>query len=332
MVELDDHCNNNRLTPQILDISTSELVKEALEGLQSNPKYLNLNHFKDNNRFDLLDTKHKDVLERKIGSPNDVLTSYKEILVNLLTHKEKFRLIEIGLENTLLSKAIVEALWKAKTQFEFVPISYSKNALKYYIADIWTKYPLLSIFPLVGDYFEILSDFKLDSTKKVLILGNLFEKLSPDNDMSLQLQQFSKILNSGDIIQFEFNIKNDPRLIANNNNNLKYNDIIKNKIVELLNETLSGDFTPSNFFYFPLYDPEKGEYRSYLVSTKKQIIHLSLVGKNIPLNAWESIAFETSKKYDKDEIGRLAKVYNFTPILHIDDLNDFSCSEFWQKD
>lgn len=332
MIEFDGHCNNNRLIPQILDISTSELVKETLEGLQSCPKHINSNYFENENRLILFDTVFKDVQERRIDSQNDIFSNNKEILVNLFANKGKFRLIEIGLQNTVLSNAIVEVLWKAKTQFEFVPIANSKNALKYYIADIWRQFPLLSVFPLVGDFLEILSDLKLDSTKKVLILGNFFEKLSSNDDMALHLQQFGEILNPGDIIQFEYNPKKDPRLIVNHYNISNSNDILKNKIVELLNETLLGDFIPSNFLYYPLYDPQKGEYRSYLVSTKKQIIHLSLVSKNISLNAWESIAFEKSKKYDKDEIGRLAEVYKFTPILHLDDSNDFSCIEFWQKD
>jgi uncharacterized SAM-dependent methyltransferase len=82
-------------------------------------------------------------------------------------------------------------------------------------------------------------------------------------------------------------------------------------LLHRINKELEADFDVTNFIHSPTYNPETGEARSYLLSTKKQSVHIGKAQQRFEFNAWETIHTEISKKFDQEDIQCLVKKSGF---------------------
>ena len=68
-------------------------------------------------------------------------------------------------------------------------------------------------------------------------------------------------------------------------------------LLHRINRDLGGKFLVDQFSHFPLYDPQEGVMRSYLVSRQLQEVSIQATGQVVHFNAWEAIHTESSYKF-----------------------------------
>ena len=166
--------------------------------------------------------------------------------------------------------------------------------------------PGVKVEVLQGDYFSVLNDIKKrDSHKIILFLGSNIGNMLDENAHRF-IRQLSDNMNKGDKLLIGVDLKKDPDIILP-----AYNDaagITRNFNLNLLariNKELGGNFNTNKFEHTPLYNEEKGQAESYIVSTTKQDVHIEATGKTYKFDEGERIHMEISRKYDTETINKL---------------------------
>lgn len=321
------------LQPQILDDSTSKFVSDILRGLKSTPKYLQSKYFYDH----IGDALFQQIMHLDeyylTRAEMEIIEAEKNNILDFFISERPFRLIELGAGDGLKTKVLLKHFYESKASFEYIPIDISKNVIESLIKELWAEFDKLSIFPLVGDYFDILSELKTDhlARKVVLFLGSNIGNFD-SKETTQFLSHLSEVLNPKDLLFIGFDLKKNPHTIHR-----AYNDIngitesFNFNMLDRINKTLNGDFIRDKFIHYPTYDPQNGECRSYLVSKEDQVVNLSLINEQITFKAWECIHMETSKKYNEEEIVSLAHRANFYPIAYFYDSNHLFLDTIWER-
>lgn len=327
MYDFEGQLGSNKLVPQILDKSTNETIKEIIEGLRCTPKHLDICLFYSNSDFSSSSSTKADFLNNRILRKSKLIKSNKETIQNIFSDKEKIRLVEVGNDSSSQkTKSIIEILWGSNVLFEFIPISNSKSYLEYYLTELWQQFPSINVFPLAGNYIDILSDLTSESTPKLVVLSDLVTKKGGE-EMQQLLEQVNSVLNHGDWAQIDFELKNDPRILSKNTPD----NAPTKALISTLNEMLLGNFNEANFIYYPHYNPQTGELRTCLVSTKRQNVYLAIADKIISFKMWECISIGSVQRYAPEEIESLAHSTGFIPRITLLDYSRQTCCSFWQK-
>lgn len=78
-------------------------------------------------------------------------------------------------------------------------------------------------------------------------------------------------------------------------------------LLKRINREFAADFDLENFLHWPVYNPETGTAKSYLVSKKAHSVKINSLNLEVSFEAWESIHTEISQKYDGPSIDFLTK-------------------------
>lgn len=326
MYEFEGLYSGNRLVPQILDKSTNEAVKGILDGLHHTPKHIDIsllcNNYYETSEFPT----NTDHLNSTSLRKSRIIKSNCDAIKSLFCDKEKFRIVEVGNDCTLKTKSIIEILWKSNLPFEFVPISSSKSYLEFYLTQLWQQFPAINVFPLAGNSLDILADLASDSIQKMVVLNDFAAK-GNDIEKHLLVEQVSSVLIPGDLVQIDFELKNDPRNLSKE----IADSAFKNALISELNEMLLGNFDKNSFIIYPNYNPQTGELHTCLVSTKQQKVYVAIADETLSFKMWDCISIESTKKYDTEEIESFALSTGFIPCITLYDNNRQICCAFWQK-
>ena len=309
-------------------------AQDILSGLSDYPKHLSSKYF-----YDAAGDK---IFQQIMNMPEYYLTkSEYEIFQNdkelILKHinpdKRKFQLIELGAGDGYKTKVLLEYFLKQKSDFEYIPIDISANVLTLLKNDLHNSFHELKVESLQGDYFHMLEKIGKNShlRKLVMFLGSNIGNFSFDSAISF-LKQVSKQLSKEDYFLIGIDLKKNPAVILS-----AYNDpagitasFNKNLLIRI-NRELGADFVLDNFMHYPVYDPQTGECRSYLLSLKDQIVNIADLEQNFIFEKYESIHTEISRKYSLKEINILAEKSGFKVVKNFTDSNKYYVDSLWQK-
>ena len=111
-----------------------------------------------------------------------------------------------------------------------------------------------------------------------------------------------------DLLFMGLDQKKDPQQILNAYNDTQEITAEFNKnILRRINTELDSNFNTEAFKHWPVYDPETGTAKSFLVSTNQQKVTLKKLNIEVNFAPWESIHTEISQKYDDDVVQWLAQ-------------------------
>jgi uncharacterized SAM-dependent methyltransferase len=190
--------------------------------------------------------------------------------------------------------------------------------------------PLLKIVGLNGEYFDMLKkvDIIHDKRRKVvLFLGSNIGNLDDDQSFCQHLRHYVSI---GDILIIGFDLKKNPTTILNSYNDT--NGLTKEFVINLLhriNRELNGNFLPTNFDYYPTYDPETGSCKGYLISLIDQQVFIGDHRKAISFEENEYIYTGISHKYTIERIHDLASKANFKIVKNFFDSKKWFVNSVW---
>ena len=314
---------------------TPSFCQEILEGLTATPKCLPSKYLYDNTGDHLF----QDIMHCEEYYPFncelDIFSNQTEQLAALITGPGgPFDLIELGAGDCTKSLYLLKHLQSAKADFTYMPIDISSGIIEFLTTHLPSNVPGLKVKGLHGEYFDMLQKAAvlLRRRKVVLFLGCNLGNMSPDDANSF-CRRLRSYLHPGDLAVIGLDLKKNPSVILAAYNDKKglsrqFNINLLNRI----NRELHADFDTTQFEHFPIYDPESGSCRSYLISLKKQSVtlHTSVGVKKIQFHENEEIYMEISQKYTMDQIDAMARQGHFAPVASLFDKKKWFVDSIWK--
>lgn len=290
----------------------SQFYHDVVAGLQSTPKHLSSKYFYDANG----DRLFQELMNCAEYYPTKCeleifMQQAAQICQAMIADGEPFDLIELGAGNAMKSSYLLKYLMDHDIDFTYLPIDISDNVISYLNITLPETLPGLKMTGLNGEYFDMLKKAAAISSRRKVVMflgsniGNM--PISEAEDFCGRLRSH---LSTGDMLLIGIDLKKNPKTIL-----AAYNDkqgITKRfnlNLLERINRELHADFDLSKFEHYPVYDPETGACKSYLISTADQQVK---IGKeNIYFSKDEYIYMEISQKYTVMQTNQLAENAGF---------------------
>ncbi|WP_417859937.1 L-histidine N(alpha)-methyltransferase [Winogradskyella sediminis] len=311
---------------------TDTFTKDIVDGLTAKNKHLPSKYFYDDNGSRIF----QEIMNMPEYYPTnaefEILSMQSKQIIEALKFSRPFNIVELGAGDGFKTFKLLEYLVNNEVDFHYVPIDISQEAIDILTRRLKEKLPALKIDPKVGDYFEILKDNRQSDYPSLLLFlgGNIGNYLEHKAKELLAL--FYKNMKRGDKLLIGFDLKKNPIIIHN-----AYYDkhgITKRFNLNLLvriNRTLDADFKIDDFDFYCHYNPITGDVKSYIVSLRKQTVHLKAIDKYIHFDYDELIWTELSKKYALEEINDLAEHAKFKVEHNFLDCKHYFTDSLWQK-
>jgi uncharacterized SAM-dependent methyltransferase len=213
----------------------------------------------------------------------------------------------------------------------YSPVDISGNILDTLKNNLSQEIPKLNVETVEADYFDALDIItKRNCDKKVVLflgsnIGNFNQKQTLDF-----LTSVKKKLDKGDIFVIGFDLQKDPQVILN-----AYNDRsgvtreFNLNLLRRINREMGANFIVDNFSHYPMYDPVKGEAKSFLISKIDQVVQLNGETNKVDFKAGEYIYTETSRKFSLEQIRELADISGFEVKKNFFDRKHYYVDAVW---
>ncbi|MCA6068179.1 L-histidine N(alpha)-methyltransferase [Chryseobacterium sp. RG1] len=315
---------------QIKNDDSRRFRSEVWEGLSEDPKKLSSKYFYD---------KTGDHLFQKImAMPEYYLTKCEldifqnktdEIVKAISNINESFDLIELGAGDAMKSSFLLKKLVEKGADFTYMPIDISGNILSVLQENMNQKIPELKIFPLEGEYFDMLDKATYISKRKkiVLFLGGNIGNMDIEEARHF-CGEVKRKLNPGDLFLLGFDLKKNPHtILAAYNDSAGLTASFNLNLLTRINRELHADFEVEQFQHYQTYDPVSGACRSFLVSLCDQKVEIE--NRSFYFKENELIDMEISQKFSEQDIKKLAKDSGFHILNEIKDSKNWFVDSIW---
>ena len=284
--------------------------KEVYEGLTAFPKRLSSKWFYDK-KGDKLFQKIMELPEYYLTSCEyNIIEKHQQEIAKLFDEPQGFDLVELGAGDGKKTKILLEKFYEENLEFTYRPIDISASVLEELEESIQEKWPELDIQTEQGMYFDVLKKLgNRDTARKmvIMVLGSNIGNLTHPQAIDF-LVNIRKSMQPEDLLFMGLDQKKDPQQILNAYNDTQEITAEFNKnILRRINTELDSNFNTEAFKHWPVYDPETGTAKSFLVSTTQQKVTLKKLNIEVNFAPWESIHTEISQKYDDDVVQWLAQ-------------------------
>jgi L-histidine N-alpha-methyltransferase len=310
----------------------NKFLKEVLEGLNAEPKYLLSKYFYD----EAGDKLFQQIMDCEEYYPTncelEIFTQQThELAVTLKNGLKSIDLIEMGAGDATKSSYLLQQLVNENANFTYYPIDISNTMVSHLEEVLPQRIKGLKVKGLNGEYFQMLEKAAVLSPEKkvVLFLGSNIGNVSIHKAIDF-CKQLHSHLKKGDLLLIGFDLKKNPRVIrAAYNDANGYTSAFNLNLLQRINRELDADFDLDCFEHYPTYDPETGACKSYLISLKNQTVKIG-VDNLIHFKENEYIFMEISQKYSINQTDELARSSGFKPIKHFLDSKSWFLDTVWE--
>lgn len=291
-----------------------QFKQDVLTGLSQTPKQIPSKYFYDK-RGDELFVKIMNMPEYYLTRAEMEIfqqQSYEIISSFNIEKGEEIEVVELGAGDGTKTIHLLFELIRSHVTFKYIPIDISLNALMGLEHRMKKEIPDLAINTLQGDYFQMLNDLKKSTNRKIILfLGSNIGNMSDEQAQSF-IASLSQNLNSGDKLVLGVDLIKEKEIVLP-----AYNDAagitreFNLNLLERMNRELGADFNLKAFVHDPEYTESEGIAKSFLTSTKQQVVKIESLGKSFVFEENERIHTEISRKYN-DEI--LANIISKSPL------------------
>jgi len=313
----------------------NQFYEDVIAGLKVTPKTLSSKYFYDATGDKLF----QDLMNCEEYYPtNCELEIFTEqtagICEALMGNGDAFDLIELGAGDAMKSTFLLKYLLDKKADFTYLPIDISDNVISYLNITLPVTLPGLQIAGLNGDYFDMLKKAASisDRRKVVLFLGSNVGNM-PVSSAESFCKELRNHLSPGDMVLIGVDLKKNPKTVL-----AAYNDkegITKKfnlNLLERINRELHADFHQAKFEHYPMYDPETGACKSYLVSTEDQQVTIGKEHIQFFFLKDEYIYMEISQKYTVMQTNQMAANSGFKALNIFFDSKKWFIDAIWMAE
>jgi len=297
------------------NISFEIFKKEVDEGLSGNTKSLPSKYFYDD-RGSLLFQQIMNLPEYYLTScEHEIFEDHKErIASQVKMDGQTLDLIELGAGDGTKTQILLTHMLNKNIRFRYLPVDISSESNARLHRRLKSVLPKLEIETISTEYFDALNDLRNTSRnpKLVLFLGSNIGNFSPGESRAF-FKTLSETLDKGDLLICGFDLKKGPdQILAAYNDESGVTREFNLNLLHRLNRELDADFVVENFDHYPVYDPDTGAAKSYLISRKKQKVHIKALNKTFLFDEWEPLFTEISQKFDFAMINDMAERNGFS--------------------
>lgn len=315
-------------------IRAEAFKNDVRKGLTDYPKHLSSKYFYDKKGDKLF----QDIMALPTYYLTDcemeIISNKKEEISELFRDKENgLDLVELGAGDGRKTKVLLKYMSQNGFNFVYKPIDISENALESLTVSLAQEMPLLTVKPIVGEYFEVLKKLKeLNKRKKVIMIlgsniGNLLHPQAIDF-----LQKLRNVMTNKDLLFIGMDQKKNPETIL-----AAYNDVegiteaFNKNVLVRINSELGGNFDLKKFKHWEVYNPETGTAKSFLVATEAMEVEITALHLKVHFSQWETIHTEISQKYDDKTVEWMAKQADLEIVSRFTDSKKFYTNYSFRK-
>ena len=312
--------------------NTTKFFKDVMEGLRSSPKRLDSKYFYDDRGDELFQQIMNCEEYYLTNCEMEILQTQSAAIASAIVKPgNNFDVVELGAGDCSKSLHLLKAIFKLDKDFTFFPIDISKHVIDLIQKDLPRQINGLNIYGLNGEYLEMLKKSNQVSARRklVLFMGSNIGNMNYQQSIAF-CKEVRSCLNKEDCLLIGFDLKKDPQIILN-----AYNDrqgitrAFNLNLLKRINRELNADFVIDNFTHFPVYNPESGECKSYLVSNCRQRVFIGDT-EFIDFDEYETIDMEISVKYSVHQTNEIAKFTGFTPVEYFYDHKQWFVDVLWK--
>jgi L-histidine N-alpha-methyltransferase len=313
-----------------LQSNNQQFCDDVMTGLTANPKYLEAKYFYDETGDELF----QEIMDAPEYYPTncelEIFTQQTEALAQaIIADGSPFDLIELGAGDAMKSTHLLRHLLHKQADFTYVPIDISDHVINYLNETLPQTLPGLQLKGLPGEYFDMLKQAADISKRRkvVLFLGSNIGNM-PVEDAQDFCTEMRKHLSVGDSVLIGVDLKKNPKVIlAAYNDAGGYTRQFNLNLLTRINRELEGNFDVNQFEHYPMYDPETGACKSYLISLADQ--QVKLCNETILFKKDEYIYMEISQKYTVEQTDQMATHAGFKPSKHFFDSKNWFVDAVW---
>lgn len=307
-----------------------QFASDVLEGLQSEPKYLQSRYF--------YDARGDRLFQAIMASPEYYLSDCElEILQRhggeisaAISGAQPFELLELGSGDGRKISVLLDALHELGVEFTYCPVDISSNSLDLLTAHLCATRQWLRMEPMHANYMDLLAGIRGGERRRVFAyMGSNLGNFRNNHAVSF-LRSVGGAMGPSDNLLIGLDLQKDPCVIraAYNDSTGHTRDFNLNLLVRI-NRELGGEFDPLRFEHVPEYDPETGAACSYLRSDRDQEVRIAAIGRSFHFDTGERIFMEISQKYDQAMIDSLAARAGFRITHDFRDTRDWFSDQVW---
>lgn len=317
---------------ELATTNTSMFYKDVMKGLQSSPKHLDSKYFYD----ELGDELFQKIMQCDEYYLTDcemeiLKTQSPDIASTIFASEKSFDVIELGAGDCSKSVYLLRQILRRNKSFTFFPVDISKHVIDLIKEELPKKVRGLNTHGLNGEYMEMLKKANQLSSKRklVLFMGSNIGNMNYEHSIAF-CKEVRKNLKPGDYLLVGLDLKKDPQIILNAYSDKKgITREFNLNLLRRINKELNADFVIENFKHFPVYNPENGECKSYLVSKCKQQVSVGDT-EIIQFEENETIHTEISTKYSIEQINKIAALTGFEEVEYFHDSKNWFVDALWK--
>lgn len=227
--------------------------------------------------------------------------------------EEPVEFLELGSGSAIKTRILIDEALRAQGTLRYSPIDISADALVSSARSLADAYPQLRIRGYAADYFDVLGSPELTHERRVLamFMGSNIGNYDPTSAGAL-LAKMNASLRPGDGLLIGADLKKDPAVLE-----AAYDDptgvtaAFDKNVLARINRELGGTFDVRAFEHVAIYDPIRGVVESFLESAREQRVRIEALGLTVAFAAGERIHTESSYKFDRDSMQRMAEGAGF---------------------
>ena len=301
-------------------------------GLTAQPKTLPPKYFYDeigSTLFEAICLLPEYYLTRAEG---EILAAHAGDIVGLV---KPARLIELGSGSAVKTRYLIEAGLRNGGALEYNSIDISETILAATARALQAQYAGLTVRTYQGDYDDGLRQLPrpnsrpagADNRALALFLGSNIGNFDPPQALSL-LRSIRAVLAPHDAFLIGTDLKKDrATLEAAYDDPIGLTAAFNLNILARINRELNGRFDVRAFRHRAVYDEAAGRVEMHLISTAKQTVAIETLSLSVGFEDGETIHTESSYKFSRHDIERLARDAGFE-LEHVwtDAAGRFACS------
>ncbi len=302
----DKHKITNYLNTQ----KKSDTIRDLLQGLLADQKYINSKYFYDakgSKLFEMITqleeyypTRTEKSLIRKAGT-------------ELSRKFTRQRIIELGSGDHSKIALFLEAFSTKQLQSVcYTPVDVSTNAIEESTLSLTQQFPELTIDGKVADFTSQLDLIPNNESNLWCFFGSTLGNFTRKQRADFLLHLSNK-MNNGDLLLLGLDNVKDKNILE-----LAYNDrkgitaAFNKNILLHVNHQLGTQFNPNDFAHEAFFNIHKSRIEMHLKALKNMEVNVPLLPKPISISADETIHTENSYKFSHEQIKEIVLTYGFS--------------------